>query len=161
MNKRGDVGFKTFLNNIFLKIKTILIDLKERSKTSLNQIRKIPAPENKKSSVDRSTANTSSNISRKLLFIIIGIILIICIVAAMAYYFYFYLKPNFEDIRFNYISSATQEEVMPGDEITYDIYYMNTGFRNVDDLKIILIFRIQQVSQLHPQIIFLKKMVPQ
>ena len=120
------------------KIKNFLIWFKDKNTIILNRLKKIFTSDSIKIIKARLATNTLGNISKKLLFIIIGIIIIICIAAAAVYYFYFYLKPNFEDSQFNYISSITPDEVKPGEEITYDIYYMNTGFRNVDDLKIIV-----------------------
>ncbi|MCJ7471650.1 MAG: GDSL-type esterase/lipase family protein [Actinobacteria bacterium] len=117
--------FKFFFSKIFLKTRTIL-----------NRLRKISGTGIIRSLKNRFAGNTFGNISRKLLFFIIGVLLAIGITVTLVYYFSFYLKPNFEDSRFNYISTTTPDELKPGDEIIYDIYYMNNGFRNVDSLKI-------------------------
>ena len=85
---------------------------------------------------ERFVLNTKGKISKKLLFMIIGIVLVICVAATLVYYFYFYIKPNFENPSSNYVASVSSGIVSPGEDITYDIYYMNNGYRGVDDLKI-------------------------
>jgi uncharacterized repeat protein (TIGR01451 family) len=132
----GNTKLNIFINKILQKIKSIMPGLKQRNKIKLKNQKKIPISRSFRPLKDKFATNTFGNISKKLLFIIIGIIIIIFIAAALVYYFYFYLQPNFEDSDLNYISSTTAEQIVPGDEITYVINYMNSGFRNVNNLKI-------------------------
>ena len=84
----------------------------------------------------------AAKITKTALFIIIGVIAVIIIAIAMIYYFYFYIQPNFDDPDYNYISSETSGTINPGDEITYNIHYLNNGFRYVTGLKIRVKIRV-------------------
>jgi len=64
---------------------------------------------------------------------------IFIIVVSASYFTYYYLKiypPNFDDGKFNFISSNSGEYLKPGDQITYTINYKNTGKRTADDFVI-------------------------
>jgi uncharacterized repeat protein (TIGR01451 family) len=56
-------------------------------------------------------------------------VVIIFILAAVGYYYYFfhYLKANLSDTNFNKITQSIDSEVKPGDQISYTIYYKNSG----------------------------------
>lgn len=56
-------------------------------------------------------------------------VVIVFILAAVGYYYYFfhYLKANMSDVNFNKITQSTGSEVKPGDQISYTIYYKNSG----------------------------------
>lgn len=56
-------------------------------------------------------------------------VVMIFILAAVGYYYYFfhYLKANLSDINFNKITQSIGSEVKPGDQISYTIYYKNSG----------------------------------
>jgi len=54
----------------------------------------------------------------------------------ISYYFLIILKPNFEDKNFNYVKSLAPAEIKPGDMITLEMSYLNTGSREVNDVYI-------------------------
>ena len=56
-------------------------------------------------------------------------VVIIFILAAVGYYYYFfhYLKANLSDANFNKITQSISSEIKPGDQISYTIYYKNSG----------------------------------
>ena len=56
-------------------------------------------------------------------------VVIFFILAAVGYYYYFfhYLKANLSDANFNKITQSIVSEVKPGDQISYTIYYKNSG----------------------------------
>ncbi len=73
----------------------------------------------------------------KWIYILIATVVIIAAIAVSLYYYFFiYLKSNFSDLSQNYISSATDDTIKPGDKITYIINFNNTGNRTVDTLEI-------------------------
>ena len=56
-------------------------------------------------------------------------VVIFFILAAVGYYYYFfhYLKANLSDANFNKITQSISSEIKPGDQISYTIYYKNSG----------------------------------
>ena len=56
-------------------------------------------------------------------------VVIIFTLAAVGYYYYFfhYLKANLSDANFNKITQSISSEIKPGDQISYTIYYKNSG----------------------------------
>ena len=80
-----------------------------------------------------------SRLSTKNIIIITTVAALLVLAAAGCYYyFYFYIKPNFEDILYNNVTTSSMEEVEPGDALAYEVKYMNTGYRQVDTLNIII-----------------------
>ena len=77
-------------------------------------------------------------LSKKNIIIIVSVFTVVLMAAAAAYYYYFYiyLAPNFEDELYNKVVTATMEDVSPGESITYKINYKNSGYREVEKLKI-------------------------
>ena len=77
-------------------------------------------------------------LSKKNIIIIVSVFTVVLMAAAAAYYYYFYiyLAPNFEDELYNKVVTATMEDVKPGESITYKINYKNSGYREVERLKI-------------------------
>lgn len=75
---------------------------------------------------------------KKAVTIIISVIIVVLILGAAGYYYYFYIysKPNFEDELYNNIVTSSMERVNPGDSLTYEVNYKNTGYRLVDILRI-------------------------
>jgi len=66
----------------------------------------------------------------KILWITIPtVVVIFFMLAAVGYYYYFfhYLKANLSDANFNKITQSINSEVKPGDQISYTIYYKNSG----------------------------------
>jgi len=121
-----------------MKLKLFLKKINIRLGTALNWLKKIPSMKGVKLLKDRFALNTRGRVSKKLLFVILAVIILICIIFALVYYFYFYLKPNFANLSSNYVSSSTPGTISPGEDITYDIFYINNGYRSVDSLKIII-----------------------
>src|SRR5680860_673091 len=73
---------------------------------------------------------------RKLINIFLfSFIIIIFVELAMfaSYYFLIYLEPNFDSENVNYVKSASAGEVSPDSEITLELSYSNTGYREVSD----------------------------
>ncbi len=70
--------------------------------------------------------------------IIVSVFVAALIAAAAGYYYYFYIysMPNFEDELYNNVVTASVERVNPGDSLTYEVNYKNSGYRNVDILQI-------------------------
>ncbi len=121
-----------------MEVKALLNKIKIKLGIVLNWLKKIPSLKGVQLLKDRFTLSTQGRVSKKLLFIILVVIILICIIFALVYYFYFYLKPNFTNLSSNYVSSSTLDTISPGEDITYDIFYMNNGYRSVDSLKIIV-----------------------
>jgi len=75
--------------------------------------------------------------SRKWMYaIIISAVVMTALVITVCFYLFIYIKPNFPDPSYNYISSDTADYVNPGGEISYFINYKNGGNKNVDKLEI-------------------------
>ena len=57
------------------------------------------------------------------------VVVIFFMLAAVGYYYYLfhYLKANLSDANFNKITQSIGSEVKPGDQISYTIYYKNSG----------------------------------
>ena len=74
----------------------------------------------------------------KKLFYVLIILVSIAGIVLFSIYFYFniYLKPNFDDESFNFITADNCEFIRPEKKITYIVNYKNTGNRAVDDLEI-------------------------
>jgi len=75
--------------------------------------------------------------SNKVWIIIIFIIIVLAVGLGIYLYFFYYLKPNFGDDNFNYISQDKQGKIKPGETITYTINFKNTGNVMVNDLVIL------------------------
>jgi len=75
---------------------------------------------------------------KKSIIIIISVIIVILIAGAAGYYYYFYIytMPNFEDGSYNNVVTSSMERVNPGDSLTYEVNYKNSGYRLVDILRI-------------------------
>ena len=57
-----------------------------------------------------------------------AVVVIFFMLAAVGYYYFFhYLKANLSDANFNKITQSIGSEVKPGDQISYTIYYKNSG----------------------------------
>ncbi len=66
----------------------------------------------------------------------LSIVVIAAIVISLYYYFFTYTVPGFSDLTQNYISSNTDDNIVPGDEISYTINFKNTGNRDADNFEI-------------------------
>ena len=76
---------------------------------------------------------------KKKLWIIISSAVAVLIIAAFVVlylYFFYYQKPNFVNDSFNSISTLKTGDLVPGEEIEYEISFQNTGNTDVTDLKI-------------------------
>ena len=77
-------------------------------------------------------------LGKKNIIIIISVIIVVMIAGAAGYYYYFYIytMPNFEDELHNNVITSSMERVNPGDSLTYEVNYKNSGYRLVDILRI-------------------------
>ena len=77
-------------------------------------------------------------LGKKNIIIIASVFIVVLIAVAAGYYYYFYIysMPNFEDELYNNVVTASMERVNPGDPITYEVNYKNSGYRVVDILQI-------------------------
>jgi len=85
------------------------------------------------------TIKTKMKFSRKNIIITVTVLLAVLIAAIGAgfyYYFKIYSMPNFEDELFNKVTTSSVEKISPGDTLSYEVDYKNSGYRDVDELRI-------------------------
>jgi uncharacterized repeat protein (TIGR01451 family) len=73
-----------------------------------------------------------------IIVVVISALLLSAIGAGFYYYFRIYNAPNFEDELFNKVTTSSEEKINPGDKLSYEVDYKNSGYRDVDELKIII-----------------------
>jgi len=87
------------------------------------------------------TVKKKMKLSRKNVIIMAAVFLVVLIAAISAgfyYYFKIYSMPNFEDELFNKVTTSSTEKISPGDTLSYKVDYKNSGYRDVDKLRIII-----------------------
>jgi uncharacterized repeat protein (TIGR01451 family) len=78
------------------------------------------------------------SLTNKKIIVIISVFAIVLagIGAGFYYYFQVYASPNFEDSLSNNVITHSMVDISPGDILSYEVNYKNTGYRSVDLLEI-------------------------
>jgi uncharacterized repeat protein (TIGR01451 family) len=87
------------------------------------------------------TVKPGIKMSRKNIIMIAAVlaaVLVAAIAAGYYYYFKIYSMPNFEDELYNKVTAPSIERISPGDTLSYEVDYKNSGYRDVDVLRIII-----------------------
>ena len=76
----------------------------------------------------------------KRIIVIIAVFVVVSTAIGAGYYYYFQIfkSPNFEDGSSNNVVTYSMKNVSPGDTLSYEVNYKNTGYRDVDILNIII-----------------------
>jgi acyl-CoA thioesterase I len=86
---------------------------------------------------DKNSDRAYSYNKKKKVLAVLGAILVLALCSAGLYYYLgIYQRPFFDDPESNYIASSTPSLISPGDEIDYEIHYMNSGARQASELTI-------------------------
>jgi lysophospholipase L1-like esterase len=78
------------------------------------------------------------SLTNKKIIVILSVFAIVLagIGAGFYYYFQLYMSPNFGDSLSNNVITHSMEDISPGDILSYEVNYKNTGYRDVDLLEI-------------------------
>ncbi|MBM3708021.1 MAG: hypothetical protein FJW69_06750, partial [Actinobacteria bacterium] len=100
----------------------------------------------------------SSKKARKIFYIILASFFSVLIIAAVIFGVFTYIEyknmlayqqqvieankeyeaANFDDPNLNYIKAPEKDKVKPGEELSFEVLYKNTGLVDADDLKILV-----------------------
>jgi lysophospholipase L1-like esterase len=80
------------------------------------------------------------SLTNKSVIVIISLFAVLLAAIGAGYYYYFqvYRSPGFEDRLSNNVITYSMEDISPGDILSYEVNYKNTGYREVDPLEIII-----------------------
>ncbi len=143
--KEWTIRIKNRMGPFYRKFKKLAIRIKNRMGPFYKKFKKLavrsisrPGSFFKKIFKKIKSFRIKIKLGKKNIIIIVSVFVVVLIAAAAGYYYYFYIysMPNFEDELYNNVKTASMERVSPGDCLTYEVNYKNSGYRNVDILQI-------------------------